>query len=96
VHPFQRADSKSVSTWLLRKQNVLRYIAKKYGPAITAAREEWFSAETECNLRDGDRSNHSKSGAHNSAVRFYQRDFLRAFCAATRGPLHVSHLIRRN
>jgi hypothetical protein len=39
VHPHQRAESKSLSTKLLRKQNLLRDIAKEYGAAVAAARQ---------------------------------------------------------
>jgi len=39
MHPLQRAKSKSLSTKLLRQQNLLRDIAKEHSSAVAAARE---------------------------------------------------------
>jgi hypothetical protein len=39
VHPHQRAQSKSLSIKLLRKQDLLRDIAKEHSSAVTAACE---------------------------------------------------------
>ena len=36
VHPLQRAKSKSLSTKLLRQQNLLRDIAKEHSSAVAA------------------------------------------------------------
>ena len=95
VHSLERLDSTGVSTWLLRKQNLLRYIGEEHRSSIAATREEWFSARVECDMRARDRSNSSKSDLQHSAFCFDQRDFSRAFSAAARGPLHVSHLIQK-
>jgi hypothetical protein len=50
MHPLQRAKSKSLSTKLLRQQNLLRDIAKEHGSAVAAAREGRFRSTTEPNL----------------------------------------------
>jgi len=39
VHPLQRAKSKSLSTKLLRQQDLLRDIAKEHSAAVAAACE---------------------------------------------------------
>jgi hypothetical protein len=39
MHPLQRAKSKSLSTKLLRQQNLLRDIAKEHSVTIAAARK---------------------------------------------------------
>jgi hypothetical protein len=39
VHPHQRANSKSLSTKLLRQQNLLRDIFKEHSSAVAAACE---------------------------------------------------------
>ena len=39
VHPLQRTKSKRLSAKLLRKQNLLRDVAKEHSSAVTAACE---------------------------------------------------------
>jgi hypothetical protein len=95
VHSLERIDSKGMPTWLLRQQDLLRYIAKEHSSSIATAREGRFSVRVECDMRHDRRSDYSKSGVHQPAFYFDQRDLSRAFSAAARGPLYVSHLIQR-
>jgi hypothetical protein len=57
-------------TGLLRKQDLLRYVAKEHSSGIATTREERFSASVECDMRHYHRSDHSKSSVHRSAICF--------------------------
>jgi hypothetical protein len=70
MHSLQRADSKGVSAWLLRKQDLLRYIAKEHSSSIATTREERFSARVECDMRHDHPGDHSKSSVRRSAICF--------------------------
>jgi hypothetical protein len=70
LHSFERVDSKGMPAGLLRKQDLLRYIAREHSSSIATTREERFRASIECDMRDRLCGDHSKSSVHRSAICF--------------------------
>jgi hypothetical protein len=83
-----------VSTGLLREQNMLRNFAEEHGSCFTVTGEKRFGLRAERDLCRDDHCRQAGLYFIKSTIFVFARDAVRFFSTATRGSLHVSHLIR--
>ena len=95
LHRFRRAYAEDVSASLLCEQHLLRDFTGESRSSFATTCEGFFRTRLQRGLRrDGERNLPSFCFLR-STTSFFQRPRHRARFAATRGPLHVSHLIHR-
>jgi hypothetical protein len=95
LHPFDSAGAKSLSTRVLREQNLLRDVAKKHSGLITAAGEIRFQLQAKRDIVCGSYGRFAEPGIWHSTICAFQCRVWRAFIADARAHLHSTHLIHR-
>jgi hypothetical protein len=83
-----------MSAWLLRKQNLLRKVAKEHRSSCSAARQVWFRSTERRNFTFRGCGRWIESSCGN-IVDFLEPRLHGAFAAAARAHLYSPHLIRR-